>query len=693
LITSKKIDLFQKIEVFDLRAFPISTRPKGDNVDRIIVSAGYPQPYGLSFQAGGYNFAIFSKQASNLTLCLFYEENQELFFEKTLDIHTNKTGHVWHIHIEKIDVPFLYAYRIDEQLLLDPYAKGIYTGRNWNSPQPYFPLGAPISPQSFDWEEIKQPLIPSKDLILYEMHVRGFTFHSSSQVHYPGGFLGVIEKIPYLIDLGVNAIELLPVFEFNESEYQGINPATDERLCQYWGYSTVNFFSPMARYASSNDPKLVIFEFKTMVKELHRHGIEVILDVVFNHTAEGGIDGPKLSFKGLENSVYYMLSPEKTYLDFTGCGHTLNVNHPVVIEFILDVLRYWVLEMHVDGFRFDLASIFYRDLNGAPICYSPIVEAFSKDPLLANTKLISEPWDAVGLYHVGSFYPFQERWSEWNGKYRDSIRRFIKGTIGKTGRFATRLCGSQDLYGNLAPSSSINFVTAHDGFTLRDLVSYNSKHNLENGENNRDGTNNNDSWNCGVEGETDDPEILALRERQMKNFHLALMVSQGIPMILMGDEYGHTKRGNNNTWCQDNELNWFLWNKLETNSSFFQYYRFLIHFRRAHPLLRYGTFLSSEDIQWHGQTPFHPEWNSGRSFIAFTLIDQTQGRDLFIAFNAGSEEIQIELPLPPKERIWSLVINTGNFPPEDFFEEETRPFINDLKQTMRPYSAIMLKAH
>ncbi len=662
------------------------------------ISAGSPQPYGLTVREDGANFALTSVHATSVTLCLFTASKKDKpSYEIHLDPRHHKTGRVWHIELQPPPLDLFYLFRIDgkQDFLLDPYAKNVFTSNIWGggtNPSPYFPLGA-IAPQKpFDWGDDAPPHIHSRDLIIYEMHVRGFTQDRSSEVKHPGAFLGLIEKIPYLLDLGINAVELLPIHEFNEQEYKRSNPLTHERLYNYWGYSSVNFFSPMQRYASDASNNAAAIEFKTMVRELHRHGIEVILDVVFNHTAEGNGIGPTLCFKGLDNAIYYMTDAKGKYLDFTGCGNTFNCNHPIVHELILDSLRYWVVEMHVDGFRFDLASVFMRDPTGHPIASPPLLQSISKDPILASVKLIAEPWDAAGLYQVGSFFSQSSRWSEWNGRYRDVVRKFIKGT-GRKGDFITNICGSEDLYFKHHPCRSINFIVAHDGFTLNDLVSYNEKHNLANGEQNQDGANHNDSWNCGVEGAATDQETFSLRARQMRNYHLALMVSRGIPMLHMGDEYGHTKHGNNNTWCQDNALNWFLWDHLERNKGFHRFYKLLIHFRRRHPILRHNQFYKSSDIDLHGAKLFKPNWDKEDQLIAFTLIDHLHGQDLYIAFNASPHAVEIEFPPNTDFKRWHWIVNTANVAPEDFREDfPNEASIVNATYRMAPYSAVLLKA-
>jgi isoamylase/glycogen operon protein len=524
------------------------------------------------------------------------------------------------------------------------------------------------------------------------MHVRSFTQHPSSHSAHPGTFLGIIEKIPYLKSLGVNAVELMPIHEFDETEYHKKNPKTGSLLFNYWGYSTINFFCPMNRYGSKAAFEGPIEEFKMMVKELHRNQIEVILDVVFNHTAEGPLNGPTFSFRGIDNSTYYILDENGGYKDYSGCGNTFNCNHPIPHDLIVESLKYWVQEMHVDGFRFDLASILTRDQQGEPLTSPPVVEMIVKDPLLSNTKLIAEAWDAGGLYQVGSFPAFS-RWAEWNGKYRDVVRRFIKGTDQQAGEFAKAITGSQDLYGvDRDPYHSVNFVTAHDGFTLKDLVSYQEKHNEENGEENRDGSSNNDSWNCGHEGETKNHAVQLIRARQMRNFHLALMLSLGVPMLLMGDEYGHTRRGNNNAWCQDNELNWFLWDEIKQQKDFFRFYKLVNHLRKKEPLLRRTSFLTNDDIDWHGHQPLNPDWDSQSRFVAFTLKDHLYAKHLYVAFNAHYESAHITLSLPPPSKKWYRIIDTSLPSPDDFLEDpHSQPPLKHT-YTLLPYSALLAYA-
>jgi isoamylase len=685
------------------------------DVTKLLILKGFPFPFGISMQDGGFNFALPSKQANAVILCLYNRTTNQLVAEIPLSPNENKTGNVWHILLHHLPDNLSYAYKIQSTgerssknkstnwlniPINDPYAKSMATTTIWGKRNDlpakyktgYLPSANVSIAEAFDWENDVPPCIPLNELIIYEMHVRGFTQDASSGVKQPGTFMGIIEKIPYLLELGVNALELMPLQEFNELEYRYMHPGVKQPLFNYWGYSTVNFFSPMNRYAATDQPGAAINEFKTMVKELHRNKIEVILDVVFNHTAEGGINGTVLSFKSIDNAVFYMVDNHGNYSNYSGCGNTLNANQPFVLEFIIACLRYWVVEMHVDGFRFDLASALTRDTNGLPMRKSPLIAAITADPLLANIKLIAEAWDASGLYQVGAFAPETKRWSEWNGKYRDCVRNFIKGTAGACGDFAMRISGSEDLYHSRTPSNSINFITAHDGFTLRDLVSYNEKHNLDNGENNHDGLNENISWNCGIEGKTTNQKILALRERQMRNFHLALMVSQGVPMLLMGDEYGHTKNGNNNTWCQDGPINWFLWGKLENEKEFYRFYRALIHFRKNQPLLQRTTFLTNKDVDWHGLVPLKADWSGSSRFVAFSLKDHLYNRDLYIAFNTYDDAVTVHLPSPPSTKQWHLVVNTANISPTDIYENHTGPIFSEGVYKMSSHSAILLEA-
>ncbi|HRD55330.1 MAG TPA: isoamylase [Parachlamydiaceae bacterium] len=645
------------------------------------IASGIPTPLGAKTFDHGTNFALFSSSAKKITLCLFLKNSDTPFMRLPLK---NKTGNIWHLFVHDLPLDTFYAYQVDDssQFLLDPYAKNAVLKNG-------FLISAVFSDPSFDWKGAKKPNIAMKDLIIYEMHTRGFTIDESSNVQNRGTFLGIIEKIPYLLELGINAVELMPVHIFDTHEYKKLNPINNKELCNYWGYSTLNFFSLNPNYAVH----FPLVEFKTLVRELHLNGIEIILDIAFNHTGEGNGKGSTLSFKGLDKKTYYLLNKEGNYLNFSGCGNTFNCNHPVSMALILEALCYLVTEADVDGFRFDLASIFNLDQLGNPLKNSSLVEYISKEPLLADIKLIAEPWDAAGFYQVGSFHPDETRWSEWNGRYRDAARYFLNGLKKDPGKFATRISGSEDLYFKRAPFSSINFITSHDGFSLHDLVSYDQKHNLNNAENNEDGEKHNLSRNFGTEGETNDKKILALRKKQMKNFHLALMVSQGVPLILMGDEYGHTKQGNNNTWCQDNQLNWFLWDALEKNQEFYRFYKKMIALRKNYNCFRKGTFLKEEDISWHGQKPFLPNFFPSHSFVAFNLNDAATGTIFYIAFNAENKEIAVELPQLPASHGWHFLVDTARNAPEDFIDEELQTPLNSNQIVISPYSSVILMAY
>lgn len=680
------------------------------------VFPGQAFPLGVSEVDNGINFAIFSQHATAVTLCLLLPTREKLdrldggMMELVLDRNLNKTGNIWHICIE--DLPrsnVLYGYRIDGPrdwhqghrfdsglVLIDPYAK-LVDGRRF--------FGDPINKLSksygtydfdslpFDWgDNYRTPNIPEKDLVIYEMNVRAFTADESSGLdpNMRGSYLGVIEKIPHLLELGINAVELLPVFEFDEFELQRRKNPRDHMI-NTWGYSTINFFSPMSRYASAGGgPINASREFKEMVKALHEAGIEVILDVVYNHTNEADDKNPyTTSFRGIDNKIYYMLDLNNNgqLLNFSGCGNTLNCNHPVVMELILDSLRHWVVEYHVDGFRFDLASVLCRGTDGSPLNAPPIIRAIAKDAILSRSKIIAEPWDCGGLYIVGRF-PNWDRWAEWNGKYRDDIRSFIKGDSGMKGSFATRVAGSADLYkvNQRKPYHSVNFVIAHDGFTLYDLVSYNFKHNGANGEGGKDGCNDNFSWNCGFEGETSDNNIKALRFRQMKNFHLALMISQGTPMMLMGDEYGHTRYGNNNSYGHDTSINHFQWGQLDAKrQDHFRFFSEVIKFRKTHHVFGREDFLNDNDVTWH-----EDNWGNYESkFLAFTLRDKNGG-DVYLALNAHDYSVKVSIPAQPQNRRWFRVVDTNLESPDDFVPEGV-PGIRST-YNMAPFSSILLEA-
>lgn len=659
-------------------------------------SSGTPFPLGATREKSGFNFALFS-EVQVLELVIATPTSPEACLYVPLDPERNKTGQVWHLFYETDESMLYYAYTIKDgdtkRLVQDPYARLVHTGNSFgdNAYQSKTyetkPIGIAFTNRTFDWEDDKPLQLDSKNLIIYEMHVRGFTKDSSSKVSCPGTYSGVIEKIPYLKKLGINAIEFLPLHEFNEADNFRKNPKTKEPLCNFWGYSTLSFFSPMQRYSSYNDPIEALYECKKMVRELHKAGIEVIVDVVFNHTGEGNEQGPKISWKALAETTYYLKNSEGYYLNFSGCGNTLNCNHPIVADMIIDSLRYWVSELHVDGFRFDLASILMRDQDGQVLETAPLIERITQDPVLSHCKLIAEPWDAAGAHQVGHFYQSHwgkpETWLEWNDSFRSVVRNFIKGTPGFAGYFATKLCGSQDVYGHSgSPANSVNFITCHDGFTLCDLVSYNHKHNSDNGEDNRDGMNNNDSWNGGVEGPTKQKSIQTLRTRQMKNFCVALLCSIGVPMFLMGDEYGHSKKGNNNTWCQDNALNWFLWDEANENSELFSFWSKMISFRKNTHYFRRAAFFAKDELEWHGKEPNHPDWGLGSKIVAFTVDD------LYVAFNADHTSKFLTLPGTGKAR---CIVNTAEKAPCDFIENPDSQKIVNGKIKVSPYSAVVLR--
>ena len=792
-----------------------TTKKKRSSNTALEVLPGCAEPMGATY-AGDVdvvNFAIFASNASAVTLCLFTESDLKkgvITREIPLDKDEHRTGDVWHagVHgmsagghgneyfygykIQGPDLDALAAERVDvhglaydaSAVVLDPYAKSVYNGRRkfgelnesgtsqYEKTWPQAVALVPSASDAFDWEG-DQPLeLPIEDLVIYEAHVRGFTASASSGVskEKAGTYAGLTERLDYLEYLGVNAIELLPVYEFNELEYYKVD--MDETAgfnrYNYWGYSTVGFFAPMARYAEgmakSPGPdggavaasRAVMHEFKTFVKEAHKRGIEVILDVVFNHTAEGNEHGPTISFRGIDNRVYYMLAPQGEYYNYSGCGNTFNCNHPVARRFIVDCLRYWVEEMHVDGFRFDLASIMTRahslwhpledeDLfdeevvedpmyfaspdmsgefsemesgsegddggagqqagltggimhegagepTGTPLSDPPLIAAISADPILANTKLIAEAWDCDGLNQVGAFPHYGGRWSEWNGHFRDATRQFIKGTDGSwVGSFAASLCGSPNVYVNepgehdwwgnhggrrwksgRGPTASVNFVTAHDGFSLADLVSYNEKHNEANGEDNRDGESHNLSWNCGEEGETDDVSVNQLRSRQMRNFMVSLLVSNGVPMILMGDEYGHTKGGNNNTYCHDSSLNYLDWDVARADEDgMLRFTKAMIGLRKKFSAFKRARYPNDGDIDWHGVQPNEPDWTDESRFLAMTVKGHGEHNDVYVAWNTGHKPQMVTLP-EIEGRIWRVLVDTSKAAPFDVLKADDR---------------------
>jgi isoamylase len=660
------------------------------------VRPGFPIPFGATPVARGVNFAVYSRHATACSLVLFEPGGREPFAEipfpdgfRVGDVFAMTVFDLDRDHVEygfRMDGPSAPAqgHRFDaSKVLLDPTARSVCGRETWGAapdPSERYAYRARVVPEDFDWEDDRPPGLPMEDLVIYEMHVRGFTRSPSSGVKHPGTFAGLREKIPYLKDLGVNCVELLPVFEFDETENGRTNPRTGDRLWNYWGYNTVAFFAPNASYAATGPAGLQADEFKALVKELHRHGIEVVLDVVFNHIAEGNENGPTISFRGLDNQTYYMLTPEGHYYNFSGCGNTLNCNHPVTRAFVVECLRHWVAEYHIDGFRFDLASILGRAPNGAPLSNPPLLEALAADPVLGRTKLIAEAWDAGGLYQVGTF-PAYGRWAEWNGKYRDSVRKFLKGDPGLVGDMATRLVGSPDLYQGRGATASVNFVTCHDGFTLADLVSYNDKHNEANGEENRDGANDNNSWNCGAEGPTDDRAVNDLRRRQIENALTMLFVSQGVPMLLMGDECGQTQQGNNNTYCHDSPLTWLDWGLVQKNAELFRFCQRLIRFRKQHPVLRHPRHPGpgAPDVVWHGVRAWNADWSSGSRVLAFQRTGPAAGGldAVYVALNMHWENLDLELPSPPPGLRWHVFANTSMAAPEDVWEPGQEPPLAD----------------
>jgi isoamylase len=680
------------------------------------VKTGSSAPLGATVYPGGVNFSVFSRSATRLELLLFDGDNAahpERII--SLDANRHRTYHYWHVFVPNLKPGQLYGYRAHgpfapergfrfdgEKVLLDPYGLAVagpegYDRRAASRPGDNAAVAMKsvvADPGGYDWEGDLPLKRPFAETVIYELHVRGFTRHPSSGVApvKAGSYAGLIEKIPYLKDLGVTAVELLPVFQFDPQD------APQGRV-NYWGYQPVSFFAPHHSYSSCHEPLGVLDEFRDMVKALHRAGIEVILDVVFNHTTEGGYDGPTLCYRGLANDCYYILEKDKSrYADYSGCGNTLNANQTIVRRLIQDSLRYWVTQMHVDGFRFDLASILSRDEGGCPLPNPPVLWDIESDPLLAGTKLIAEAWDTAGLYQVGSFVG--DTWQEWNGRFRDDVRRFLKGDNGSVSRVATRLLGSPDIYGHeeREAEQSINFVTCHDGFTLNDLVSYNHKHNEANGENNRDGSDDNLSWNCGAEGPTDDAAIEALRNRQVKNFFALEMLAAGTPMLLMGDEVRRTQRGNNNAYCQDGDISWFDWNLLERHADIHRFAKSLNAFRQHRDvvaeegLLSLNQLLRRAKIEWHGVALNRPDWSESSHSLAFTLRSLRARFLLHGMLNAYWQPLTFELPPVPAEsqQCWRRCIDTALASPDDFCPWEKAPFVEQAIYVAQPRSVVVL---
>jgi isoamylase len=681
---------------------------------RTAVLPGTVAPLGATVLPGGVNFSVYSKNADRIDVLLFDRADaREPARIVQLD-HGNRTYHYWHGFVPEIGAGQVYAYRAHgpfaperglrfdaASILLDPYGLAVAVPDSYDRlaasrPRPSIAAAmksvvADVSRYDWDGDEpLRRPLV---ETVVYELHVAGFTRHPSSGVTpgLRGTYAGLIEKIPYLQNLGITAVELLPVFQFDPQSAPGGRP-------NYWGYQPVSFFAPHHAFASSRDALGALDEFRDMVKALHRAGIEVILDVVFNHTGETGLDGPTLCFRGLANDVYYILQDDKrVYADYTGCGNTLNANHPIVRRLIQDSLRYWVTVMHVDGFRFDLASILARDESGHPIPNPPVLWDIESDPLLAGTKLIAEAWDAAGLYQVGSF--IGDSWQEWNGHFRDDVRRFVKGDDDTVSALAMRLTGSPDIYGheNREAEQSVNFVTCHDGFTLNDLVSYNGKHNEDNGEDNRDGSNDNMSWNCGVEGPTSDAGIEALRNRQAKNCLALLLLSAGTPMLLMGDEARRTQHGNNNAYCQDNEISWFDWSLLDRHADVHRFVRLLNAFRQRRDVvssdltLTLNELLRRARLEWHGVRLGAPDWGSSSHSLAFTLRSLGERSVLHGMFNAYWEPLTFELPVPAgRQQSWRRCIDTALPSPDDINPWHDAPVVGGSTYVVQPRSIALV---
>ena len=661
-----------------------------DNISGFQVRPGFFRFFGATIIPGGVNFTIQSHGATSCELLLFHREAEEPF--AALKFPDNyKIGFVYSMIVFGLDVEeFEYAYRLDgpydekkglrfdkSKILLDPYARAVTGQSQWgckNNPQHSY--RARVVQNNFDWGLERSEPIPMEDLVIYELHVRGFTKSPTSNVSCPGTFRGLEEKIPYLKKLGINAVELMPVFEFDEMRDARL--IDENELLDYWGYNPVCFFAPNTSYASGVEYNREGMELKHLIKALHDNEIDVILDVVFNHTAEGNEMGPSFCFKGFDNNIYYMLTPDGNYYNFSGCGNTLNCNHPVVQELILDCLRYWVTDYRVDGFRFDLASILGRSENGTPLNQPPLLRSLAFDPILGNVKLIAEAWDAGGLYQVGSF-PSWKRWAEWNGRYRDDMRCFLKGDPGMAGIAAQRMTGSPDLYDPVyrGGNASVNFLTCHDGFTLNDLYSYNQKHNEANGWDNTDGFDDNNSWNCGVEGDTDDPDILALRRKMMMNACAVLMCSRGTPMFLSGDEFCDTRFGNNNPYCQDNAISWLDWSLLDRNKEMFEFFRYMIAFRMDHPAIRRDlepSYIGFPSMSIHGLTPWMPDAPESAyvTCVLFSGYDEENEREdlVYVAVNAHWDAAEMCLPDLPDGYCWRIAVNTGDPKQQTFAEKE-----------------------
>jgi isoamylase len=679
---------------------------------------GRSSPLGATVCSGGVNFSLYARDASGVELLFFDREDDPRPARViSLDPSVNRTYHYWHVFVPGLEVGQLYGYRVRgpfdpsrglrfnaEKLLLDPYGRGVVVPKSYsrkaaeekgdNSATAM--KSVIVDPRTYDWQGDRPLCRPSSQSIVYEMHVKGFTRHPNSGVSAEtrGTFRGLIEKIPYLEDLGISAVELLPVFQFDSQD------CPPDRV-NYWGYAPISFFAPHQAYSSRRDPLGPVDEFRDMVKALHRAGIEVILDVVYNHTAEGNHSGPTLSFRGLDNNAYYVLEQDRSrYANYSGTGNTLNANHPIVRRMVLDSLRYWVVEMHVDGFRFDLASILTRDSNGWVMPNPPVLLDIESDPDLAGTKVIAEAWDAAGLYQVGSFVG--DSWKEWNGKFRDDVRDFLRGKEGSLARFADRMLGSHEIYRHKEREAeqSVNFVTCHDGFALNDLVSYDRKHNEANGENNRDGTDDNRSWNCGFEGPTDDPAVERLRNRQVKNFFTVTMLSLGVPMFVMGDEVRRTQNGNNNAYCRDDESNWFDWSLLTKHPDVHRFVKLLVARRMLRDSgpererMTLTQLISGATKNWHGVKLNQPDWSEQSHSVAFSTELKRGGLLVYFIFNAYWQPLEFELPQPGESEkgSWRRWIDTSLESPEDIVPWQEAPSVPDHTYRAGPRSVIVLWA-
>lgn len=679
-------------------------------IDRIAGFGVRPGLYRLNGATAFDNAVNFTVHSSGATDCelLFFHTGEDDPYAVIPIPNIYKIGDVWSILVFGLDITNLeYAYRLDgpwdpehglrfsrKNILLDPYAKAVTGQSRWGQKRPEGQVyKARVVRNTFDWGDDQNPKLPMEDLVIYELHVRGFTRHESSGVEGPGTFRGLMQKIPYLKELGVNAVELMPVFEFDEMRDARV--IDGHQLLDYWGYNPVGFFAPNASYAFAREDNQEGTELKELIRELNRNGIECFLDVVFNHTAEGNEHGPTISFKGFDNNVCYMLTPGGYYYNFSGCGNTLNCNHPVMQNFILECLRYWTTEYHVDGFRFDLASILGRDEDGSPLSNPPLLKNLAYDPILRDVKLIAEAWDAGGLYQVGTF-PAWKRWAEWNGKYRDDMRNFLKGDFGLGWTAAQRITGSHDLYDPKwrGQNASVNFLNCHDGFTLYDMYAYSRKHNEMNGWKNLDGTDDNRSWNCGAEGPTDDPEVNQLRLRMCRNAMTVLMMSRGTPMFFAGDEFLNSQQGNNNTYCQDSEISWLNWEDLNKNYEFFSFVRFLIHFRRAHACVRKygdGGRLGLEECEVRC-----PDFSSKVLRVMYSGHDEEEDRDdaVCVMINVFWEKQWMDIPVLPEHYRWVIAVDTSERYLPHLFEgnEGSRCAVKDRSLEIEPRSVLVLHA-